>query len=34
MVVLSLMMGVCVSVWLAIDPPDVAPTRTSYLPKD
>jgi hypothetical protein len=31
---LSVMVGVSMSVWLAMDSPVEAPTRTSYLPAD
>jgi hypothetical protein len=33
-IALSVMMGVGMSIWLAIDSPIEAPTRTSYLPAD
>ena len=30
----SMLIGLAMSVWLAIDSPNVAPPRTSYLPVD
>jgi len=33
-IVLSLIAGIVVSVWLAVDPPTEAPARPSYLPAD
>jgi len=31
-IALFILVGVLVSVWLSVDPPAQAPTRTSYLP--
>jgi hypothetical protein len=33
-IALFIIFGISMSIWLAVDPPEAAPARTSYLPAD